>query len=262
MKDSSFEVQLNWSGTGRKGEGKITIGQELLMVSGPENMGGKGVGLSPEDLLISAVGSCYSGTLFSLLALKGLPVQRVAINTESTVINQLTEAKFSRLLVHPTIFGGNPALQAEYEKAAEDARENCFIGKTIASNVDYRVGTVRVNEMIVAQEKIDVLVDDFYAKLVKDPYFSNMFAERGVNVEVLKERQRIFISRLINGNPTDGNQSEKEQVQKRHSFSTTPERAEIWLGLMGETVRETDFPESVKENLMEKMGELMKPFVR
>ncbi|WP_088005471.1 OsmC family protein [Indiicoccus explosivorum] len=262
MKDLHFEAQFNWSGTGKDGEGRMTAGQQLLTYSSPADMGGKGTGLSPEDLLISAVSTCYSGTLFRTLTQKKLPAERVSIQSEGIVADFPVKSKFSTLIVNPTVIGGDPSRQKDYEEAAEEARENCFIGKTIAGNVDYRVGTVRVHEAVVPQGKVDELVDRFYVKLIRDPYYSSMFEERGVNVDVLKERQRMFISRLINGSPSGTGQSEKEQVQRRHSFSTTPERAEVWLGLMGETVNEMDFPQELKENLMEKMHRLMKPLVK
>lgn len=144
MADLQFEVHIKWSGTGKEGEGQITLGDDTLRYSAPASMGGKGVGASPEDLLISAVSSCYSGTLFGVLTRGGLPVQHVKVRAEGFVTDYPRQAKFSRLLVHPTIIGGDSARQAEYEQAATTARDRCFIGKVIAGNVAYEVGTVQI----------------------------------------------------------------------------------------------------------------------
>ncbi|HEX7057176.1 MAG TPA: OsmC family protein [Bacilli bacterium] len=144
MADLRFEARLEWSGLGKDGEGKATLNGETLVVSAPASMGGKGVGASPEDLLIGAVSSCYSGTLLGVLKRTGLAASSVQVRAEGIITDYPMRAKFSRLIVHPTITGGEPARQSEYEQAATTAREKCFIGKTIAGNISYEVGEVRV----------------------------------------------------------------------------------------------------------------------
>ena len=62
-----YMEHLTWNGTGKNGQGEVTIGGESLTFSGPLAMSGKGVGVSPEDLLIAGVTTCYSVTLFSIL---------------------------------------------------------------------------------------------------------------------------------------------------------------------------------------------------
>ncbi|RNF40350.1 OsmC family protein [Planococcus salinus] len=261
MEDLVFRTQVQWSGTGNEGEGQLTIGEEVLPCSSPENMGGKGVGVSPEELLIGSVSSCYSGTLFTLLTKIGLPVDRINISAEGFVSDYPVKTKFSQLILHPTIIGGDSSKQSDYEEAAAKARIFCFIGKAIEGNVDYRVGTVHVKELLVRQGKIDELVEKFYQKLMEQPYFSSMFAERNVSVETLKERQKQFISKLANENAPDKNHSDIEQMKKRHPFSTTPERAEIWLNLMEETMTEIQLPQATIELLVGKMNRLMKPLL-
>ncbi len=54
------------------------------------------------------------------------------------------QARFERIVVSPTIAGGDPARVHAYEQVAAQAHDRCFIGRTIAGNVDYRVGWVRV----------------------------------------------------------------------------------------------------------------------
>jgi osmotically inducible protein OsmC len=58
MSDLTFEAKLKWRGTGRDGEGKITVSDTSVSYSSPSGMGGKGKGVSPEDLLVSAVSTC------------------------------------------------------------------------------------------------------------------------------------------------------------------------------------------------------------
>ncbi|MCF8563243.1 OsmC family protein [Alicyclobacillus tolerans] len=144
MADLQFSIRSEWTGTGREGHGAIHTGEQTVEYSAPYEMGGKGQGSSPEELLLSAVTSCYSATLYGVLKRDGLQVSKVEVQTQGVVTDYPLKAKFSRLIVSPTIFGGVVANQAEYVKAANTARERCFIGKTILGNVEYEVGDVTV----------------------------------------------------------------------------------------------------------------------
>ena len=57
--DLVFNVKAEWAGVGKQGEGEMQVGEHRLSYSAPATMGGKGVGASPEDLLLAAVTACY-----------------------------------------------------------------------------------------------------------------------------------------------------------------------------------------------------------
>jgi len=142
VRELSFEVELDWSGTGREGAGRIVTDDLQLELSAPASMGGRGVGTNPEELLVSAVASCYAGTLFWVLRRSGLPAASVSVDAHGTVTGYPGWAHFERIVVSPTIVDGDPTRIYEYERAAADAHDRCFIGRTIAGNVDYQVGWV------------------------------------------------------------------------------------------------------------------------
>jgi organic hydroperoxide reductase OsmC/OhrA len=77
MAELTFESQVTWRGRQRAGAGVLTTGQQRVVFSARESMAGRRVGSSPKELLVSAVASCYSGTLFHLLARDGLPAEQV-----------------------------------------------------------------------------------------------------------------------------------------------------------------------------------------
>ncbi|MCL5065240.1 MAG: OsmC family protein [Firmicutes bacterium] len=139
-----FQVNARWSGVGKNGEGRMQLGDQSIPYSAPANMGGKGIGASPEDLLLSAVTACYSGTLRGVLAHAKLPCDTVAIRTDGVVEGFPEEARFARITVNPTIQGGDSNRQAEYIEAAQAARDRCFIGRTVRDSLDYAVGEVTV----------------------------------------------------------------------------------------------------------------------
>jgi peroxiredoxin-like protein len=146
MSDLSFDVELRWSETEGKGVGEIQTDDLAFELSGPESMGGRGVGTNPEELLVSAVSSCYTATLFGVLRRARLPVDSLAVAAGGTVTGFPGQTRFARIEVSPTILGGDAARRAEYEAAAGIAHDRCFIGHTLAPEVAYEVGTVNVHE--------------------------------------------------------------------------------------------------------------------
>jgi osmotically inducible protein OsmC len=145
-----FDAELEWSGSGSEGAGTIFTDDLELEYSAPVSMGGRGIGSNPEELLVCAVGACYSATLNGLLRRAGLPASLVRIAATGTVTGYPAQARFARLVVSPTILDGDASRRAEYEEAAEAAHMRCFIGRTIAGAVDYEVGAVTVVPMPVA----------------------------------------------------------------------------------------------------------------
>lgn len=139
-----FHVTAEWSGVGRQGEGTMHFGNTQVSYSAPASMGGKGTGTSPEELLIAAVTACYSGTLMRVLKQARLPGVSVAIRTEGIVEEYPENPRFARILVHPTIQGGDVGRQGDYNEAAHAARERCFIGRTVRDYLDYVVADVTI----------------------------------------------------------------------------------------------------------------------
>jgi peroxiredoxin-like protein len=146
MSDLDFDVELMWSGVGAQGAGEIKSAGFALELSGPESMGGRGVGTNPEELLVSAVSSCYTATLFGVLRRARLPVDSLAVEARGTVTGFPGNARFERIVVSPTILGGDIERRPEYDTAAAIAHDRCFIGRTLAPEVVYEVGFVQVLE--------------------------------------------------------------------------------------------------------------------
>ncbi len=144
MAELNFAVDLLWSGTGREGVGEIHAHDRTIDFSAPDSMGGRGVGTNPEELLVSAVSSCYTATLFGTLRRARLPVASVMVDAGGSVTGFPGHARFDRIAVRPTILGGDPLRQAEYEAAAVLAHDRCLIGHTLAPEVTYEVGSVQV----------------------------------------------------------------------------------------------------------------------
>ncbi len=145
MSDLTFNSKVTWRGRAWAGAGVLSTGGQKMMFSAPSSMGGRGIGTSPEELLLSAVASCYSGTLFHLLARDGLPAEEVDVQATGTVSDYPgAQARFSRVVVHPTIHAGEPFREEEYRECARTARDHCFIGRALRSDISYDVGEISV----------------------------------------------------------------------------------------------------------------------
>ncbi len=142
--DLVFNVTAEWSGVGNEGQGTMHIGTDAYAYSAPASMGGKGVGASPEDFLVAAVTACFSGTLMRVLSQKNLPADTLTIQAAGVVENYPGKARFARITVSPVIKGGVSSKRDEYQNAAEEAQERCFIGKTVRDYLQYEVGTVTI----------------------------------------------------------------------------------------------------------------------
>ncbi len=143
MAELTFASEVHWVGRGHEGGGSVNTGGQTLVLSAPSSMGGRGVGTSPEELLISAVASCYIGTLFHLLGRDGLPVDDVTVDAVGTVSDYPSRtARFSRIVVNPTIRGADSSRLPEYQASAQVAREHCFVGRALRDTISYEVGEV------------------------------------------------------------------------------------------------------------------------
>jgi len=146
MNDLRFQIELRWSGTGRDGAGEILTDDLTLELSAPQTMGSRGVGTNPEELLVSAVSSCYTATQSAILDRAKLPVDSLAVDASGTVTDLPGCARFAGIVVRPTILGGDLTRQPEYEAAARLAHDRCFIGHALAPKVSYEVGSAQVRE--------------------------------------------------------------------------------------------------------------------
>lgn len=144
MSELQFGAVVSWKGRGKEGRGSVSTGGQEIAYSGPESMGGAGTGTSPEELLASAVASCYTSTLYHMLLAKHVDVDSVRVGVGLTVGNWPEAGTITKVTVNPTILGGDPARKADYEATARQARDRCFIGKALRADIEYAVGEVGV----------------------------------------------------------------------------------------------------------------------
>ena len=142
MADLMFEATTEWTGHGADGVGVVHTGQQPVAWSVPATMGGKGDGSSPEELLAGAVATCYTATLGGLLHRDHLPWTGLRVAAAETVTIAPGASRISRIVVSPTVLGAEAARAEQYERLAALARTHCFVGRHLAADLAYEVGTV------------------------------------------------------------------------------------------------------------------------
>jgi len=157
MAELTFEVVTRFTGSGREAIGSVETGGQVVPWSAPSGMGGSGEGSSPEELLAGAVGTCYTGTLGALLTRDQLPWNRLQVLLQETVADYPgPKARISRLLVTPEVVGGDFNRLAEYQRTAELARDHCFIGHHLRSDIAYEVSGVGIRAVTQPEGELDV----------------------------------------------------------------------------------------------------------
>ena len=140
MSDITVRAALSYSVA--EAAGAIALKSGSYPFSIPSDMGGKGKGTNPEELLLSAVAGCFTLTLAIVLNLQKLPYSDLEVAAEGLITGAPRALKYQRVTVTPTILGAEEARRADYLAAVAKAHDRCFIGQAVKGNVEYVVGAV------------------------------------------------------------------------------------------------------------------------
>ncbi len=122
-----------WRGDLQSGDGSLTVGDGVF--EGAYSFKSRfeeGEGTNPEELIAAAHAACFSMALSNMLAEAGTPPQ--SLQTKADVTFQPGEG-ITRIAL--TVEGRVPGLDDEgFQRAAEQAKENCPVSKALAGNVE------------------------------------------------------------------------------------------------------------------------------
>ena len=133
------KAMATWEGKLKDGKGTFKAGSGAF--SGPYSFAtrfeGK-AGTNPEELIAAAHAACYSMALSAGLEKAGKPVIRVETTAACTLEMVDGSPKITRIDL--TVRGTVPGLDAGgFQKAAEDAKNNCPESKALKGNVEFRL---------------------------------------------------------------------------------------------------------------------------
>lgn len=129
-------ASAHWQGGLKEGKGTVSTESKVLSEQ-LYSFGDRfedGEGTNPEELVGAAHAACFSMFLSLVLGEAGLTAD--SIDTKAEVTLDQTDNGFEVTAVHLKLTAKVPkALQAEFEKAANTAKENCPISKLLKANI-------------------------------------------------------------------------------------------------------------------------------
>ncbi|MET1248162.1 OsmC family protein [Sporolactobacillus sp. STCC-11] len=136
MTDFHFTLKGEWTGSW-DGKGKIQTNGLAAAVSVDSAMSGQGVGTNPDELLISALASCYMITLGIRLKKEKIAYDRIEIRTEA-VVTKKGGLHFEKVTHCPIIYFPQTltdALEEHLNTCIRKAEQDCVIAKAVKGNV-------------------------------------------------------------------------------------------------------------------------------
>ena len=138
-----YRVSVEWSGA-REGSGKVKgEGSGIELPLGvPKEFGGNGSGTNPEELLASAVASCYTITFGIIAGNRKLPVQSIRATAVGEVEQTGMQFTYKSMTIKPEIVLA-PSASDEEVKVAEDMAHKadlyCIITNAVRDKVSIQV---------------------------------------------------------------------------------------------------------------------------
>ncbi len=125
-------ANTRWQGSLMEGSGQVTMGSSNLGtydVTWPSRAEDPNGRTSPEELIAAAHSSCFSMALSHALAQAGNPPESLDASAEVTL-----KPGTGITGIQLTVKGRVPGISAEeFERAAQDAKENCPVSKALAA---------------------------------------------------------------------------------------------------------------------------------
>lgn len=125
-----FEVDLSWI-SGQTGVLSSKETDTPLQVSTPPVFGGEGRDWSPEQLLLSAVSSCFMSTLLFFLKKQPVTITHLECNAIGQVHPVNGHLQFTHIDLYPKIYVAAEAEIEAVSAALQKTHEGCLVANTL-----------------------------------------------------------------------------------------------------------------------------------
>lgn len=140
-----YPVTVEWSG-GRDGSGSVVAegSNTKNSISVPVEFQGPGTGTNPEELLTSAIASCYSITFGIIAANQKLPVTALKVKAVGEVEQAGATFTYKKITIRPHITVSGDATDEQVAKVQDmshKADSYCIITNAVRGKVEIVVET-------------------------------------------------------------------------------------------------------------------------
>jgi hemoglobin len=102
----------------------------------------------------------------------------------------------------------------------------------------------------LGEENLRLLVDRFYDRVFNHEQIAHLFK---TDKQVIKEKQRLFLTQFLGGPPLYTNQYGHPQLRARHMpHPIHEEDAVAWLSCMASAISSLDIEETIKDELFKR----------
>ncbi len=138
-----YPVTVNWSG-GRDGSGQSVSSRTNTTnkISVPPEFQGPGDGTNPEELLTSAIASCYSITFGIMAGMRKLPLEGIETSAVGCVEQNGASFVYTNITLSPTVRLSAGATEEQVKMAEEMAHKAdlyCIITNAVRDKVKIAV---------------------------------------------------------------------------------------------------------------------------
>ncbi len=135
-----YPVTVAWTG-GRDGHGAVAAERSgaHLQLAVPEEFGGHGQGSNPEELLVAAIGACYTITYGLIATTRKLPLLEVKAQVIGQVEEDGPQVSVKRIVVKPRITLVRDATEEDVTAAFEYAHradKACMVSNAVRGKVE------------------------------------------------------------------------------------------------------------------------------
>jgi len=135
-----YPVTIGWKG-GRDGLGSATVGNSgtEFRLAVPPEFQGPGGATNPEEMLATAIASCYSITFGIIAANRKLPVESIKVSAVGVVEQQGMSFAFKQITIRPEITLTADATEAQITATLENAIKAdayCIITNAVRGKVE------------------------------------------------------------------------------------------------------------------------------
>lgn len=150
MRITTYTANGTWSGGALgAGEGSLDFGPIKTIYSAPKDLGGKGVGTNPEEMMVGAASGCFLITLGTVLRLQNVRYRRLEVASEGDFERTEKGPRMRQIRHYATIFVDVMEDVGDLARHLQEAEEGCMVGAATSGNVLVRVsGTVVIDDPI------------------------------------------------------------------------------------------------------------------
>ena len=135
-----YPVSVHWAG-GRDGSGSVKTGNSgtELNLAVPPEFQGPGGAINPEELLTTAIASCYSITFGIIATNRKLPVVDIRVNAVGVVEQQGMSFTYKQTTIRPEISVASDATEAQVAAILENALKAdnyCIVTNAVRGKVE------------------------------------------------------------------------------------------------------------------------------